>query len=123
MKAPFTRRTWHGHAIEDMHGEMLCQTTGEAETQFLLKLLNPAVAEADADELVGLPTLVEVRSQRPGSQLIKDGDVIPGEMVWWRARRGPERVKSTDNTHWANMREYPHLYSHVKPEVKEVYVD
>ena len=68
MKAPFHRRTWYSHAIDDAERNCLCITAGEAETQHLLKVLNPTpnyyldtFDEHDiCDPTMGLPSEPEV---------------------------------------------------------------
>ena len=49
---------------------------------------------------------------------ISDGNVSKQETVWWRYSGGPEQVKAGD--HWHNIKEYPKLYSHKKPQVLRV---
>jgi hypothetical protein len=49
----YHRETWHSCDIEDDEGDRVCTASGERELQKLLALLNPA--EAEADDLVGLP--------------------------------------------------------------------
>lgn len=49
----YIRGSWHSYAITAPNGNSFCLAAGERETQQLLKLLNPA--EAEADEFAGLP--------------------------------------------------------------------
>jgi len=54
---------------------------------------------------------------------VRDGSIKKGDMVWWRAARGPEYVKSDNECHWHNIRTYPDVYQINKPRISVSYED
>ena len=49
---------------------------------------------------------------------VRDGYVIEGEYVWWRAERGPELTVAT-GSHWENIKNCPEYYQLKRPRIKQ----
>lgn len=52
---------------------------------------------------------------------ISDGTVCRESRVWWKYQNGPEFVHAED--HWANIRDFPELYSFREPRYTVTYLD
>jgi hypothetical protein len=63
VKGPFRRATWYSHIILDADGETFCETSGEAETQWLLNILNNGHAYGIANVHLAA-ALAEARAER-----------------------------------------------------------
>jgi hypothetical protein len=52
---------------------------------------------------------------------VRDGIVMKGDKVWWRANRGPELVVANDHrTTWTNIRNFPELYQIEEPTIEKI---
>lgn len=72
-----------------------------------------------AEQIAELATIFGLTVKEPDNILpVRDGVVRKDDMVWWRGDHGPQHVKAERD--WTNIRDYPDLYSLVKPAIMSI---
>jgi len=49
---------------------------------------------------------------------VRDGYVHKTELIWWRGGDGPQH--NLAGGQWANIKQFPNLYQHTKPNISPV---
>lgn len=81
----------------------------------------PIVKEIPQDKYGFCLGSFRVRIEWVKTLQIRDGFVEPTDKIYWRSEDGPEHV--TASVHWANIKEFPELYSFARPTHRIVYDD
>lgn len=76
--------------------------------------------EFTENQLRELEQVFGLERKEPKLIPIKDGWAGWGDEVWWKANRGPVKVKMAESGNWRNAQNCPDLYSFVEPEVLSV---
>ena len=75
------------------------------------------MAHFTEEQLKELEQVFDLKHRRQETWPIWDGVCMMGDKIWWMHEYGPQQI-TVDAFTITNIRAYPKLHSHAKPEVK-----